>query len=135
MTSKILLVEDHTTMRRTLADWLQMTLNGCSILEAATGEEALLLTQQEMPHLIVMDIALPGINGIETTRRLKAMYPMLQIVILSMLEGPAYRHAAREAGAVAYVPKSALHTQFMSTIATLLACTTPPPTLRSLRNG
>ncbi len=84
MTATILIVEDHDTVREALRDWVEVEFPQCRVIEAATGEEAIALTRIESPCLIVMDIRLPGINGIETTRQIKAAFPFAQIVMLSI---------------------------------------------------
>ena len=90
-----------------------------------TGEEAIALTRIESPCLIVMDIRLPGMNGIETTRRIKAALPCAQIVMLTILEGNSYRAEATSAGASAYVQKQRMHSELVPTMAGLLANAAP----------
>jgi DNA-binding NarL/FixJ family response regulator len=117
----ILVVEDHDTVRRALRDWLEVELPQCRVIEAANGEDAVALTSIESPCLVVMDIRLPGMNGIETTRHIKAALPCAQIVMLSILEGDTYRAEATAAGASAYVQKQRMHVELLPTLAGLLA--------------
>lgn len=121
MTATILLVEDHDTVRKALRDWLEVELPQCRVIEAANGEDAVALTSSESPCLVVMDIRLPGMNGIETTRHIKAALPCAQIVMLSILEGDTYRAEATAAGASAYVQKQRMHVELLPTLAGLLA--------------
>lgn len=125
MTATILIVEDHDTVREALRDWVKVEFPQCRVIEAATGEEAIALTRIESPCLIVMDIRLPGINGIETTRRIKAALPCAQIVMLTILEGNSYRAEATSAGASAYVQKQRMHSELVPTMAGLLAKAAP----------
>ena len=74
MPAAILIVEDHDDVRRTMRDWL-LEFPQCRIIEAASGEEAIALAHVESPRLMIMDIRLPGMNGIETTRQIKAALP------------------------------------------------------------
>jgi DNA-binding NarL/FixJ family response regulator len=89
--------------------------------EAASGEEAIALLRTESPRLVVMDIILPGMNGIEATRQIKATLPSAQIVMLTVHEDDTYRTDATVAGASAYVPKRAMQTELSLTLAALLA--------------
>ena len=68
MPATILIVEDHDNVRRALGDWLKIEFPRCHVIEANSGEEAIGLIQAQSPRLVVMDIRLPGMNGIETTR-------------------------------------------------------------------
>ena len=75
MPETILVVDDHDAVRRSLRDWLQVEFPDCRVIGAACGEEALSLVGEEPPRLVVMDISLPGMTGIEATRQLKANWP------------------------------------------------------------
>jgi two-component system invasion response regulator UvrY len=123
MPAKILIVEDHDAVRRSLRDWLKVEFPQCRVIEAVSGEEAMALTQIESPHLVVMDITLPGMSGIEATRQIKATLPSAQIVMLTVHEDETYRADATAAGASAYVPKRAMQTELVRTLAALLANT------------
>jgi DNA-binding NarL/FixJ family response regulator len=117
----ILIVEDHDDVRRALQDWLALEFPQCNVLEAASGEEAIALTRIESPCMIVMDIRLPGINGIEAARRIKATSPSAQIVMLTIHTGHSYHADATAAGASAYVTKKAMHAELVPTLAALIA--------------
>jgi DNA-binding NarL/FixJ family response regulator len=91
------------------------------VIEAASGEEAIALIRSESPRLVVMDITLPGMNGIEATRQIKATLPSAQIVMLTIHEDDTHRADATGAGASAYVPKRAMQTELLPTLAALLA--------------
>ena len=67
-----------------------------------------------------MDLGLPGMNGIETTRQLKAMMPQAQVVMLTVHEASDYRAAARAAGASGFVPKRTVHTELAPLLESLL---------------
>ena len=121
MPATILIVEDHDAVRRSLRDWLEVEFPQCRVIEAASGEEAIALIPIESPHLVVMDITLPGMSGIEATRQIKAALPSAQIVMLTVHEGDIYRADATAAGASAYVPKRAMQTELVPTLAALLA--------------
>ena len=130
MQATILVVEDHDAVRRSLRDWLEVAFPGCRVVEAASGEEAIAIAQARSPRLVVMDIGLPGMNGIEATRRIKAVVPAAQVVILTIHEGEAYRADAAAAGASAYVPKRTMQTELLPTLAALLAAQEEAETVR-----
>jgi DNA-binding NarL/FixJ family response regulator len=121
MSATILIVEDHDDVRRALRDWLELEFPRCRVIEAASGEEAIALACAESPRLVVMDIRLPGMNGIETTRQIKAALPLAHIVMLTVLEDEIYRAKARAAGASAHVTKQRMHTELVPALAALLA--------------
>ncbi len=121
MAATILIVEDHDAVRRSLRDWLQVEFPQCRVIEAASGEEAIALTRVESPRLVVMDISLPGMSGIEATRRIKATLPSAQVVMLTIHEDDAHRADAATAGASAYVTKRVMQTELVPTLAALLA--------------
>jgi len=121
MPATILIVEDHDAVRRSLRDWLEVEFPRCRVIEAGSGEEAIALLRTESPRLVLMDISLPGTSGIEATRQIKASLPATHIVMLTIHEGETYRADAIEAGASAYVPKRAMQTELIPTLAALLA--------------
>jgi two-component system cell cycle response regulator DivK len=102
---RILVVEDHEENRRLLRDLL--TSVGYELIEAVTGEEGLASAEAQVPDLILMDIQLPGIDGYETTRRLKADPALRHIPVIAVtsyaLSGDDVK--ALEAGCDAYVTK------------------------------
>lgn len=105
MSKRILIVEDHEDNRRILRDLL--TSAGFDLVEATTGEEGVALAETQRPDLILMDIQLPGLDGYEATRRIKANPALHQIPIIAVtsyaLSGDDVK--AREAGCDAYVTK------------------------------
>ena len=121
MSATILIVEDHDAVRRSLRDWLEVKFPRCRVIEATSGEEAIALIQVESPRLVLMDISLPGLSGIEATRQIKAALPSAQIVMLTIHEDDTYRADATTAGASAYVPKRVMQTELIPTLAALLA--------------
>jgi DNA-binding NarL/FixJ family response regulator len=74
--------------------------------EAETGEEGVRLVDELAPALVLMDINLPGIDGLEATRRISAAHPEVRIVVLSTYEASEYESRALAAGAVAFLSKS-----------------------------
>ncbi len=105
MSKRILIVEDQEDNRKILRDLL--TSAGFDLVEATTGEDGVRLAETERPDLILMDIQLPGMDGYEATRRIKATPGLQQIPIIAVtsyaLSGDDVK--AREAGCDGYVTK------------------------------
>jgi two-component system response regulator NreC len=104
---RLLLVDDHAVIRTGLRMLLESQRDMVIVGEAASGLEALDLTAQLKPDIIVMDITLPDISGIEATRRIKRVYPEIAIVALTIHEDEQYFFEMLQAGATGYVPKRA----------------------------
>jgi two-component system invasion response regulator UvrY len=128
MRASILIVEDHDTLRKALRQWLEVAFPCCYVLEAASGEEALPLVRARAPHVVIMDIGLPGMSGIEATRRIKSSLPATHVVVLTMYEDEASRAAAARAGASSYVVKRTMEIDLLPVVATLLPGQKEPET-------
>lgn len=99
-----LVVEDNGAVRSLLCDVLHEW--GFDVVAAATtGEEGVDLAEELRPAVVVMDFRMPGIDGLEATRRIGEGAPDARVVVISVSEGPKMESAATEAGAFAYVPK------------------------------
>lgn len=95
----ILLVEDSTVFRKAFKQALLSYFPALRIEEAAEGVRALEVVRERCPHLIFMDVNLPGENGLELTRKIKQLCPQTKVIILTALPVPGYREAAAAAGA------------------------------------
>jgi CheY-like chemotaxis protein len=102
---RILLVDDHRVVREALAAMLQRQANFDVVGEAGDGIEAIELTEQLHPDVIVMDINMPHMDGIEATRRIKGKHPAIHVIGLSLYEEVDKAQAMRHAGATDYLPK------------------------------
>ena len=100
-----------------LREWLTASLPACLILEAETGEQGVALALAHRPVAVLMDIGLPGISGIETARRISHAAPEVAVVMLSSHNTSAHREDAAQAGAAAYVAKSAIYTELLPILA------------------
>jgi DNA-binding NarL/FixJ family response regulator len=113
---RILLADDHTIVRDGLRALLEkqpdMTVSG----EAADGREAVQIAEENMPDVVVMDIAMPNMNGIEATRRIIAMRPATGVVILSMHQDESYVLRSLKAGARGYLLKDSLRSDVVEAI-------------------
>lgn len=120
----LLIVDDHRGRRTQLFDLVRTTFPQACVLSASNGEEALTLTVLRRPTLVVMDMALPQMNGLQTTYRIKQNVPETIVVILSLCEAPEHQADATAAGASAYVCQHNLHLELIPTLQKLL----PPVT-------
>jgi len=121
MNPTVLIVEDHDAVRAALRDWLSVVFQDWGFLEAKSGEEAVDLARRNSPDVILMDIGLPGMNGIEATRRIKAAVPQAQVVMLTIHEAPEYQADAAAAGASAYILKRHMHSELIPALQRLLS--------------
>jgi DNA-binding NarL/FixJ family response regulator len=115
-----LIVEDHAIVRAALCDWLNEVYRSDYIAAVGSGEEAVEVVRQFEPRLVLMDINLPGLTGLEATRQIKALCPQTLVVILSIHETIQYQAHALEAGATAFVPKRKMHTELIRLLNDLL---------------
>lgn len=102
---KLLLVEDHAAVRMAVEGLLGMAFPHCHLLSANCAETALPLCQTHAPQVVIMDVALPGMSGIEATRQIRARHPDMQVVMHSHSDMPVFRDEAMAAGACAFVLK------------------------------
>ncbi|MBA1202630.1 response regulator transcription factor [Pseudomonas capeferrum] len=102
----ILLVDDHPLLRLGLATTLEQHLAQMPVRQAGSGEEALQQVQVQVPGLVIMDFDLPGISGLETTRRLRQRLPHLRVLFLSEHTELGLVRQALEAGACGFLSKS-----------------------------
>ena len=103
----LLLVDDHPMVRHGCACLLGEMLPQAEIRAVESGEDALVAAQQRVPDLVLLDIGLPGISGIETARRLLQRWPLLRILFLSMHDELPLVRQALAAGALGYITKTA----------------------------
>jgi DNA-binding NarL/FixJ family response regulator len=108
---KVMLIEDNDGFRRSLAGVLRTRFPSMVLDEAADGTEAMEKANSFLPQLILMDIKLPGKNGLEITREIKALHPDINIVFLTSYDFPEYRDAARECGAHCFLSKGSTTSQ------------------------
>jgi DNA-binding NarL/FixJ family response regulator len=102
---RVLLVDDHTMMRHALAQFLEQEAGIEVVGEAGNGEEAVRLARELQPRVVLMDVSMPGLSGVEATRRIKAEMPDVHIIGLSMHEMDGTRQTMLAAGADDYLTK------------------------------
>jgi len=101
----VLLVDDHLMIRQGCRRILEQRKDVTVVGEATSGEEGLQKIEELKPQVVLMDLNLPGIGGIDVTRRLKIERPMTKVIVLSVHTDEAYVYRALEAGAAAYIVK------------------------------
>ncbi len=114
---RIILAEDHTLVRKGLRALLEGYPNIEVVGEAADGREAIKLTEDVHPHVVVMDINMPGLNGLEATDRIKRHYPDVQVLILSMHANEEYVLQVLRSGASGYLLKDSATEELVAAIA------------------
>ncbi len=105
MSIRVFLADDHAIVREGLVTLLAAQADMTVVGTAANGQEALLQVRTLLPDVVILDISMPGQDGIETTRQMLAQWPRLPVVILSMHSGAQHVFHALEAGARGYLLK------------------------------
>jgi two-component system response regulator NreC len=118
MTSKIriLIADDHTLLRNGISALLQDEQDMQIVGEAEDGREAVRLAGQLKPHVVLMDIAMPLLNGLEATRQIKREHPEIGVLVLTMYDHEEYFRQMLEVGASGYIIKRAAATELVSAI-------------------
>jgi DNA-binding NarL/FixJ family response regulator len=113
---KVLLADDHTIVRKGLRSLLDGEKGIRVVAEAEDGREAIKKAEKLHPDVVVMDITMPGLNGIEATRQLKKRFPQMKILILSMHKNEEYILQTLQAGASGYLIKKAAPSELVLAI-------------------
>jgi DNA-binding NarL/FixJ family response regulator len=104
---RVLIADDHPLFRHGIRGLLDMTPDFEAIGEATNGDEVITQADELQPDVILMDIHMPGVNGIEATRRILHAHPQIRVLIVTMFEDDASVFTAMRAGAHGYVLKDA----------------------------
>ena len=107
----ILLADDHTLVRAGIRALIEQLPAVKVVGEAKDGREALRLVKEHKPDLILMDVAMPGLNGLEATARVSKEFPDVRVIILSMYANEEYVREAINAGAAGYLVKRSAATE------------------------
>jgi DNA-binding NarL/FixJ family response regulator len=118
---KVMLVEDHVLVREGTRELLDREQDLEVIAEAGDGEEAIWLANARHPDVIVMDVAMPRMDGLEATRRIKVANPEIAILVLTAYDDDEYIFAFLEAGAAGYLLKDVSMDDLIQAIRTLHA--------------
>ncbi len=119
--AKVLLVDDHTVVRQGLKALLALEPDVEVIGEAENGREAIKCLEELNPDVVLMDISMPGLNGIEATRQIRQQYPHIKVVVLSMHANEEYVFQVLQAGASGYVLKQSDSMEVLTAIQAALS--------------
>ncbi len=113
---RVMLVDDHSIVHVGITGIME-AFDGIELIgEAASGEVAVTMAKELQPDVILMDLRLPEMDGIETTRQIKTLYPEIQVIVLTSYENTADIQKALSAGAVGYLLKNVSATELESAI-------------------
>jgi NarL family two-component system response regulator LiaR len=101
----VLIVDDHSVVRQGIRAFLEAQPDLTIVGEAASGEEAIQLAQEHIPDVVLMDLVMPGMNGVEATREIKRLSPRSQVVVLTSFHEDEHVFPALRAGALSYTLK------------------------------
>nr|ALS88807.1 helix-turn-helix domain protein [uncultured bacterium] len=121
MSISIFLADDHQVVRKGVAALLETERDLRLVGEARTGQDTLRLVEKNQPDILILDLMMPGLNGLEVARLVRQRSPATRIVILSMHKDEAYVVEALQAGALAYVLKDAGLDEIVRAIRQVLA--------------
>jgi DNA-binding NarL/FixJ family response regulator len=113
---RILAVDDHPLLRKGIATLVNAELDMKLVAEASTGEEAIHQFRLHRPDVTLMDLQLPGVNGIEAISRIRDEFPNARFIVLTTYSGDAQVLRALKAGAQAYMLKRQVHRELLETI-------------------
>ncbi len=113
---RLILVDDHVVLRAGLANVLSFEPGMKVVAEGDDGEAAILLWRKHLPDVMLLDLCMPGIDGVETLQRLRREFPAARVLILTSSEAPEEVRHALAAGAFGYVTKTVHPTELMAAI-------------------
>ena len=119
--TQILIADDHPMMRQSLRSFLEKQTDFEVIAEAGDGEEAIRLALETIPDVVIMDISMPKINGLEATKRIKEKCPEVAVLILTAYTDIEYIIGLVEAGAAGYLTKNIFGEEIAQAIRSVVA--------------
>ena len=118
---RVVLADDHAVVRKGIREFLEEEGDIQVAAEATTGVEAVTLTLQQRPQVVVLDIQMPEMTGIEAARQIKAKMPETQVLVLTAYDDDPYIFAMLQAGASGYVLKNAPSAELVRAVRTVAA--------------
>ena len=113
---RVILADDHTLVRAGIRALLEKLPEVQVLAEAGDGREVLELVKTHAPDVVLMDVAMPGLNGLEATARMLKEFPKVRVIVLSMHQNEEYVWRALKAGAVGYLLKKAATTELQTAL-------------------
>ena len=113
---RVLVVDDHTIVRDGICALLRLAGDIEVVGEAANGREALEMAKKLMPDVVLMDIAMPNMDGLEATRRIRKEFPKVKVLVLTQYDDKEYVFPVIEAGASGFLSKTAASSELVSGI-------------------
>jgi len=118
---RVVLADDHVMVRQGIRQFLEEEADIAVIAEAADGQEALNLVAEHRPDLVVLDVQMPGMTGVEATRQIRSRFPEVRILILTAYDDDPYVFALLRAGADGYILKSASAEELVRAVRSIAA--------------
>ncbi|HKC89370.1 MAG TPA: response regulator transcription factor [Blastocatellia bacterium] len=118
-TIRVILVDDHPVVRFGLAAIIGLQPDMSVVAEAGSGEEACAICAEQPADVVLMDLRLPGLSGVEAIRAIRKSCPKLRFIVLTTYDGDEDIHKALEAGAHAYILKGMSHNELVNAIRTV----------------
>jgi NarL family two-component system response regulator LiaR len=119
--TRIMLADDHPLLRQALRDVLEKQPDFEVIAEASDGEEAVKLATELLPHVVIMDISMPKLNGLEATKRIKANHPAIAVLVLTVHSDSEHILSILQAGAGGYLTKSVYGDEVINAVRSLVS--------------
>ena len=127
MAATILIVDDNAQLRTLMREIVAEESDLHVVGEAADGAEAMRLIQELRPDIVLLDLVMPQVNGLEVLRWIKAEHPKIKVIIVTVHDEDAYRQAAEASGADAFLLKKTLGTVLLPTVRRVCGSMPPPP--------
>ncbi len=116
-----MLVDDHPVVRKGTRELLDGEADLSVVGEVGSGQEAIVMARELLPDVILMDVSMPGMNGIEATKAIKAERPQQNVLVLTSYDDDAYIFALLEAGAAGYLLKNASEDELLGAVRAVAA--------------
>jgi DNA-binding NarL/FixJ family response regulator len=113
---RVVLADDHAVVRKGIREFLEQSGDIIVVAEATDGAEAVDLVAEHQPDVAVLDIQMPGVTGIDATRRIKAEHPGVRVLVLTAYDDDPYIFALLQAGASGYILKTADSTELVHAV-------------------
>jgi DNA-binding NarL/FixJ family response regulator len=126
MKTRMLVVDDNSQLRAYIRGIASQQPDLHVVGEAEDGAEAVRLTHELWPDIVLLDLVMPGLNGLEALRRIKAERPDTKVIIVTVHTEDAYRRAAEDGGADAFLVKKTLMTALLPTVQRMRNSMSPP---------